>query len=106
MKSRVKRAIPKALREQVWLKWCGKVFETKCTINWCSNTISVFNWEAGHNIPESKGGQTILENLQPICSRCNKSMSDQYTINEWNNFSSEKTSSCLSIHNKCTCIIS
>jgi 5-methylcytosine-specific restriction endonuclease McrA len=79
-----KATIPKALKEQVWLKWCGEQFSHKCTVTWCSNKITVFDWEAGHNIPESKGGSTTLTNLQPICGRCNKSMGNQYSINEWN----------------------
>jgi len=78
------RHIPKALREACWLKLFGKVFETKCYIVWCPNTINVFNFECGHDNPHSKGGVTALDNLFPICSRCNKSMSDSYTIEEWN----------------------
>ncbi len=79
-----RKAIPKAIKEQVWIKWCGKNFESKCKVVWCRNKIDVYNWEAGHNIPHSKGGDMTVDNLRPICSRCNKSMSDTYTIDEWN----------------------
>jgi hypothetical protein len=79
-----KAPIPKALREQVWLKYNGKRYEKKCYIRWCKNLIDVFNFQVGHNIPESKAGETILENLRPICCRCNHSMSNNYTIDEWN----------------------
>jgi 5-methylcytosine-specific restriction endonuclease McrA len=79
-----KATIPKALKEQVWIKWCGERFSNKCTVVWCTNKITVFDWEAGHNIPESKGGGTTLDNLQPICGRCNKSMGNKYSIDEWN----------------------
>ena len=82
-----KRIIPKALKEQIWIKYNKKKFENKCYIKWCKNIISVFNFECGHNIPFSKGGETTLENLRPICSNCNKSMSNNYTIDEWNNLS-------------------
>lgn len=78
-----KQKIPKALREQVWLTNFGKKFEHKCFIPWCTNKINVFDYHVGHNIPESKGGQLCLENLKPICSRCNLSMGYQYTITEW-----------------------
>ncbi len=78
-----KKIIPKAIREQVWIKYVGKQFEVKCPINWCENKISVFDFHVGHNIPESKGGKTDIENLRPICSRCNLSMGNQYTIIEW-----------------------
>lgn len=81
-----KAKIPKALREQVWIKYFGECFSSKCYVNWCSNVISVFNFECGHNIPESKNGKTTIDNLRPICSRCNKSMGNQYTINEWQLF--------------------
>lgn len=76
--------IPKALREQVWLKYNGRAYDAKCNVPWCKNVISVYDHESGHVIPHSKGGSTTLENLRPICSRCNKSMSDKYTIDEWN----------------------
>lgn len=79
-----KKNIPKAIRQQVWLKYIGKKFEDKCSIIWCQNIISVFNFHAGHNIPESKGGSIDINNLKPICSNCNLSMSDKYTIDEWN----------------------
>jgi HNH endonuclease len=78
-----KSPIPKALREQVWLKYVGKEYSTKCKTTWCENNINVFDFQCGHNIPESKGGPTTIENLLPICSRCNLSMSDKYSFDEW-----------------------
>jgi 5-methylcytosine-specific restriction endonuclease McrA len=78
--------IPKAIREQVWIKYIGKKYKSKCTIKWCTNQIDVFNFHAGHNIPFSKGGQTTIENLRPICARCNVSMSNTYTIDTWDTF--------------------
>ncbi len=78
-----KKKIPAALREAVWIKTMGKVFEGKCPIPWCFNSITVFDFQAGHNIPESKGGETKLPNLIAICSRCNTSMGNTYTIDEW-----------------------
>ncbi len=78
-----KEKIPLALRQQVWIQRMGKVFEGKCPVTWCSNTINVFDFESGHNIPESKGGETTVTNLVPICSRCNKGMGNRYTIEEW-----------------------
>lgn len=78
-----KRRIPKALREQVWTQYFGKCFEHSCYIDWCKNKITVFNYHIGHDIPESKGGTLAINNLKPICSRCNLSMSDDYTIKEW-----------------------
>ena len=79
-----KKTIPKALREQVWFTQLGKVYEAKCVVSWCQNKITVFDFEVGHNLPESKGGSTTLDNLRPICARCNKSMGNRYSIDEWN----------------------
>lgn len=79
-----KTTIPKALREALWLKYFGKEFEARCCVTWCPNSITVYDFQAGHNVPESKGGATTLENLVPICSRCNLSMGSQYSIDEWN----------------------
>lgn len=78
-----KKSVPKALREQLWLQKVGKKFEAKCKTTWCRNKINVFDFQAGHDIPECKGGTTEISNLQPICSRCNLSMGSQYTFNEW-----------------------
>jgi hypothetical protein len=83
-KSKRKATIPKALREQVWLTTMNKTFEGKCPVVWCTNTINAFDFQCGHNVPESKGGKTTLDNLIPLCGRCNVSMGDRYTIDEWN----------------------
>jgi len=80
---RKKQKIPVALREAVWIKQCGRSFEHACSTPWCENTISVFDFQCGHNVPESKGGPTILANLVPLCARCNVSMGDRFTFDEW-----------------------
>ena len=78
-----KQRIPKALREQVWLKTNKQKFKVKCPISWCQNEINVFDFHVGHIIPESKGGATTITNLKPICARCNLSMSNSYTITQF-----------------------
>jgi hypothetical protein len=78
-----KQKISAALREQVWVQHNGHVFEKKCAVTWCKNTITVFNFQSGHDIPESKGGPTNITNLYPICGKCNLSMSNNYTFQEW-----------------------
>ena len=89
-----KKQIPKAIREQVWIKYIGKYYQNKCTISWCTNKIDVFNFQAGHNIPESKGGDISLNNLRPICVRCNLSMGNKYTINEWEKLNDSNNNYC------------
>jgi hypothetical protein len=93
VKVRTKQNIPKALREQVWLTNVGKKFENKCQTKWCKNTMTVFDFQCGHDIPESKGGSTTIENLVAICSRCNQSMSNNFTFDEWNNLSKKEPKS-------------
>jgi len=85
-----KVTIPKAIREQVWLQTFGKVYENKCYISWCENIITIFDFHVGHDQPESKGGTLDVNNLKPICARCNLSMSNNYTIVEWNKLTKQK----------------
>jgi 5-methylcytosine-specific restriction endonuclease McrA len=87
---RMKKKIPAALRQQVWIQKIGRVFESKCKTPWCSNMITVFNYECGHNIPESKGGITDITNLLPICRQCNSSMSNNYTFDDWSLIQKQK----------------
>ena len=82
MKS-VKVTIPRALKNEVWITYVGKAFDAKCNVSWCTTTITPFTFEAGHNVPESKGGSTTVANLRPICSQCNKSMGCTFTIDEF-----------------------
>jgi len=79
----IKAKISAALREQVWLQHNGRNFESKCATTWCQNKISVFDFQCGHDVPESKGGPTDINNLFPICPKCNLSMGNQYTLKEW-----------------------
>ena len=84
-----KETIPKAVREQCWIQSFGKVYEHKCHVHWCENVISVYDFHVGHDKPESKGGTLDISNIKPICARCNLSMSDNYTIQEWNKLTPE-----------------
>lgn len=78
-----KAAIPKALREQVWVTHVGRHFECRCIIPWCTNIMTVFDFHVGHDVPESAGGATEIANLRPICARCNLSMGSTYTVQQW-----------------------
>jgi len=80
----IRKAIPNAIRQQVWLTYNGEVYNAKCNVKWCKNIITPFSFEAGHNIPHSKGGMTSIENLRPICPACNRSMVNKYTIDQFN----------------------
>ena len=95
-----KKKIPVALREQVWIKQMGRAFEGKCSTTWCQNRITVFDFQSGHNIPESKGGPTNLENLVPLCGRCNLSMGNEYTFDEWCKISEETPQTVVEVPKK------
>ncbi len=75
--------IPKRIKELVWITYNGELFSKKCFVSWCNNITNVFNFHTGHDIPNSKGGTLDIENLKPICSSCNLSMGNKYTITEW-----------------------
>jgi 5-methylcytosine-specific restriction endonuclease McrA len=75
--------LPKRIREVVWNTYNGETYSSKCYVPWCSNMINVFNYQVGHDIPESKGGSYDIGNLRPICGNCNLSMSNKWTIQEW-----------------------
>jgi|TARA_X000000368_G_C22635730_1_gene538707 hypothetical protein len=90
-----KKNIPKAIREQCWIQSFGEVFNHSCYINWCENEINVFDFHVGHDKPESKGGTLNINNLKPICARCNLSMSSNYTIQEWNNLNGHPQKKCF-----------
>lgn len=78
-----KEQIPKRIREMVWSTHNGEKYSSKCYVSWCNNIINVFNYQVGHDVPESKGGTLDLSNLKPICGNCNLSMGNKYTITEW-----------------------
>ena len=69
-----KKPIPKTLKMSVWYTHIGKeIGMVKCPC--CnSNEISQMDFDCGHVIAESKGGPMTIENLKPICNRCNRSM--------------------------------
>lgn len=92
-----KKNIPKAIREQCWVKTFGEKFSEKCYISWCENEINVFDFHVGHDKPESEGGTLAIDNLKPICARCNLSMSNNFTISEWNKLNDKhrQTKCCI-----------
>jgi hypothetical protein len=90
-----KAPIPRSLKNMIWITYCGEVYSSKCTVTWCTTVMTPFNFEAGHNVPESRGGLTVLDNLRPICAQCNKSMGNRYTIDEYSlKFNKQPASEC------------
>jgi hypothetical protein len=68
-----RKAIPKSLRDNVFSTYCKSYDDAQCFTG-CGEKITPFNFECGHVIAVECGGMNTIENLRPICSRCNKSM--------------------------------
>ncbi len=65
--------IPKIKRQQVWEKYNGDVFATKCPC--CDfNKITPFDFQIGHVHARANGGDDTIENMRPICAQCNNDM--------------------------------
>ena len=69
-----KKAIPKSLKMLVWHTYIGKeVGLAKCLC--CKNKeITQMDFDCGHVVAESLGGMTTVNNMRPICAKCNRSM--------------------------------
>ena len=64
--------IPKYIRDRLWEKTFGDKLHGKCCM--CDEKISMNNFEAGHKISRKNGGPDTINNLIPMCGRCNKSL--------------------------------
>jgi hypothetical protein len=64
------------LRIQVWRKEFGVDDSGICPFYKCENKITndKNGFQCGHIVAESKGGETVLDNLRPICKDCNCKM--------------------------------
>ena len=68
-----KKHISSRLRQLVWKHYAPlNSMVSECFL--CREVIQFESFHCGHDIPESKGGETNLSNLRPICSACNLSM--------------------------------
>jgi 5-methylcytosine-specific restriction endonuclease McrA len=67
-------SIPIAVKNKLWdINFGPKIAEGLCYV--CEvNIINIRNFECGHIIPVSNGGDNNINNLKPICVTCNRSM--------------------------------
>jgi 5-methylcytosine-specific restriction endonuclease McrA len=78
---KLRKSIPKSLKNLVWNKHIGKEKGIgECNV--CKNEIDSKNFECGHIISVKDNGETNESNLLPICGPCNKSMGTQ-NLNEF-----------------------
>lgn len=77
-----KKRINKALKKMVWNKWYPNSVSNTCPISNCKNIITNNSYSCGHIIAESRGGDTNVSNLRPLCNDCNTLMGS----NNWNEY--------------------
>jgi hypothetical protein len=72
-----KKLIHEALKTGVWNRYIGaEKGSAPCTV--CKQTqITQREFDTGHVIAEINGGATHIDNLRPICRKCNLSMGAQ-----------------------------
>lgn len=72
-----KQAIPKKIRDAVWVKYCGNGDEGVCYC--CSKKVERYHsgWQCSHVFSENMGGEISVDNLRVNCSGCNQSMGNQ-----------------------------
>ena len=78
IKKKNKKRIVRTTRNKVWQLHYGKKKRATCPIPNCNKQINFDKFECGHVIPESRGGENVVENLRPICGKCNSSMKNMY----------------------------
>lgn len=75
--ARKRTSIPSAVRMAAWNKWNGRTSGVgPCCC--CGEEITQQDFECGHVIPASKGGNNGVDNLRPLCRNCNRSMGDDH----------------------------
>jgi hypothetical protein len=66
-----KIVIPKKIREACWIKYVGNTITGDCYS--CKCAIQYTDFSAGHIQSEYDGGKITINNIRPICKRCNSS---------------------------------
>lgn len=69
-----KKQIHEALKTSVWNKYIGADKGTALCYCCKQTQITQREFDTGHVIAEVNGGQTHIDNLRPICRKCNLSM--------------------------------
>lgn len=91
-----KETIPQNKRTQCWIRYYGNESQGICPISYCQNVIKTGKGgtQIGHIISEKNGGQIQLNNLRPICKRCNCEMG---SLN-WQDFDLESYNTCIRVN--------
>jgi predicted GTPase len=68
--------LPKVVRDQTWNTYIGNEKSIgDCYV--CGKDISIQYYECGHIISVKDGGSDTIDNLRPVCGKCNKSVGAQ-----------------------------
>lgn len=76
----IRGLISQKLRDSVWKKEFKKKVKGMCPIPWCDKEIrndEKGSFQCGHLISVKNGGETTLDNLRPICAKCNQDMGSE-----------------------------
>lgn len=68
----IKKQIPAPTKRAVLRRYVKDLNNAKCYV--CSVSVYPTDFEFGHIIAEACGGTIHVDNLRPICAKCNKSM--------------------------------
>jgi len=75
-KKHARKNISSVVRMEVWIQEFGEAFSGTCPC--CQRfQLTSFNFEVGHKKAVAHGGSNSLDNLIPLCSKCNRSMNTQ-----------------------------
>jgi 5-methylcytosine-specific restriction endonuclease McrA len=66
--------VPVAVRHAVWNAWMGGAAVGAGPCHVCARVITQQDFECGHVVAASRGGDVSVGNLRPICRSCNRSM--------------------------------
>jgi hypothetical protein len=80
----IRKQIGEKLKKEVWKNYFGDAKQAKCR---CGETITPKVSHCGHITAHARGGTTTVDNLRPICAKCNLQMGtrniDEYFENEY-----------------------
>jgi 5-methylcytosine-specific restriction endonuclease McrA len=77
-------SLSKTIRQLVWNRYIGARWGWGYCWSCNSTMITAFEYECGHVMARSKGGEDTVENLRPICGLCNRSMGTENMM-DWMN---------------------
>ena len=69
---RKREKIPKEIRGIIWRKRNGEKMNGECYC--CENELEYENFECGHVVARCLGGNSSVDNLEPVCKKCNIDM--------------------------------